>query len=1004
MVSVGVGLRYLWPPDDRWKKLMTASAAASERLVEGRLSEFPYAPLVGSTRSHTGTDPVILQVRAAAADYAGSTTCMNATSRRCGVATLLGGREEEAVRILSVAAEQNPQDALVWNDLGVALLAIASRDGDPAQLIAALTAFDAALRNDPMSPHALFNRGIVLDELGLRGPAAHAYRRQLVHDNAVQWTFEAHERLKLLSATPRNDVWRVRLAALQKAAIVGDRSTVDNVVRHFALEARAHAEVLVLSEWAERPQSRKDRLQLAGTVADALMRISGESLLHDAVVALERANPGQQKALVEGHLAYVQARRLYEPRKVDEAFPLFQRAAMNFQLGGSPMQRVARYYIGSCLFDMNRGDEAVAILKDELIDAPSNYRALRGQLMWAIANVYVRKGMLREAMESYRGALAEFEALGEHDYANTMRSNVASLLSLFGDRAEAWRLRRAIFRQLSDAGDAGELQRVVDAAGRTETLEQEWSNAMSLFELAAEPQLRVNPRMVVASLSWHALAAERLGLTAIASDKIAAARQALPGIPPGKLREQATAEVLLLEAATSRDRDPARASSLLDAYLNQAVRTKNLLLVPEALLERARAQRAMGRSEAALRDLREAIRLMRDRSLSSRPDALRESYFQTRDAAVRELADLLAFDDPRAAFAALEESRAEPYGRPATRAASTVDQGTLIVSFAALPDRLIAFVANPQEVRVHRMAIDLKSLSAMCSRVAQDLHDNRPMIDGRRLGELLFGAIQDRLVTAQRVVIIPDGPLTEVPFGALPVAPDETRLIEHVEVVVAPSAAVAIETIALPLDRPLRVIAIGNPAFDRARFPRLPDLPSAEREAAAIVRVYGSGQQITGEQATREAVLGAVERADVLHIAAHGSIAGNDPAKSHLVLAPGAADSGALYLGDIRHAKPGQLVVLAGCHTAAKPGGRRNISTIANAFLAAGASNAIGTLWQIEDDATTDFAIRFHQNLANHRTAAAAFRETQLAMIRSADPRFRSSSMWSAFQLYGSGN
>jgi CHAT domain-containing protein len=168
--------------------------------------------------------------------------------------------------------------------------------------------------------------------------------------------------------------------------------------------------------------------------------------------------------------------------------------------------------------------------------------------------------------------------------------------------------------------------------------------------------------------------------------------------------------------------------------------------------------------------------------------------------------------------------------------------------------------------------------------------------------------------------------------------------------------------------------------------------------------VYGSGQQITGEQATRETVLAAVEQADVLHIAAHASIAGNDPAKSHLVLAPSALDSGALYLRDIRHAKRGQLVILAGCHTAAKSGGRRNISTLANAFLAAGASNAIGTLWQIEDEAAADFAIRFHQNIANHQTAAAALRETQLAMIRSTDPRLRRSSIWSSFQLYGSGD
>jgi CHAT domain-containing protein len=96
-------------------------------------------------------------------------------------------------------------------------------------------------------------------------------------------------------------------------------------------------------------------------------------------------------------------------------------------------------------------------------------------------------------------------------------------------------------------------------------------------------------------------------------------------------------------------------------------------------------------------------------------------------------------------------------------------------------------------------------------------------------------------------------------------------------------------------------------------------------------------------------------------------------------------------------------VVLAGCETAAPPDVRRNVDILALALVAAGATNAIGALWRVDDEATEALMTLLHRELRRGKSPAEALRRSQLSMRQSPVPEFRHMTSWAGFQVYGSG-
>ncbi|HEX9460204.1 MAG TPA: tetratricopeptide repeat protein [Thermoanaerobaculia bacterium] len=184
--------------DDVMSRLVTL-APSSARIVEPRLSGgFAWAPYRGPMRStDSAADAERLKLGGAAgeaierAQRDGSEQAQHGA----GIALVLVDQPAAAIDRLRRVAEQSPNDVRVWSDLAAARYAAAVELQRPSLLPEALAAADRALRIDPKSAEALFNRALILEHLGLTGQARNAWLRYLEVDSGSSWATEARVHL-----------------------------------------------------------------------------------------------------------------------------------------------------------------------------------------------------------------------------------------------------------------------------------------------------------------------------------------------------------------------------------------------------------------------------------------------------------------------------------------------------------------------------------------------------------------------------------------------------------------------------------------------------------------------------------------------------------------------------------------------------------------------------------------------------------------------------------------
>jgi CHAT domain-containing protein len=90
--------------------------------------------------------------------------------------------------------------------------------------------------------------------------------------------------------------------------------------------------------------------------------------------------------------------------------------------------------------------------------------------------------------------------------------------------------------------------------------------------------------------------------------------------------------------------------------------------------------------------------------------------------------------------------------------------------------------------------------------------------------------------------------------------------------------------------------------------------------------------------------------------------------------------------------------MLSACQTAA--GDERAALGLAGIALRAGARSALGSLWNISDEATYELVVQFYTALKDPKLSrAAALQRAQLALL--AGQRFRHPFYWSPFLIIG---
>jgi CHAT domain-containing protein len=259
----------------------------------------------------------------------------------------------------------------------------------------------------------------------------------------------------------------------------------------------------------------------------------------------------------------------------------------------------------------------------------------------------------------------------------------------------------------------------------------------------------------------------------------------------------------------------------------------------------------------------------------------------------------------------------------------------------------------------------------------------------------MFGASAAALRGKKRLVIVPDGPLWNLPFQAL-VSPQGRHLIEDFSVFYAPSltAVFAMQH----LTRPSR--APGHTLLAMAA------LPETTAEAQEIGKVYGapSSAMLLGDRVDKQRWNAEAPKYRILHLATHGVLNSNSPLASYLVM----KNDDVLTAREILKMNlEADITVLSACETAR---GRfrfgEGLIGMSWAFLVAGTPTTVVSQWKVDSASTSQLMVAFHKNLKVKSDQpltgrADALREAALQLI--ATPQYKHPFYWAGFVMIGDG-
>jgi CHAT domain-containing protein len=308
---------------------------------------------------------------------------------------------------------------------------------------------------------------------------------------------------------------------------------------------------------------------------------------------------------------------------------------------------------------------------------------------------------------------------------------------------------------------------------------------------------------------------------------------------------------------------------------------------------------------------------------------------------------------------------------------------------------------------VHRVDVMEAELREMVEQANHELlaspsRQGRSEMEGRRLAELLLRDVDFGVDRLRMVFVLPDGPLWELPFDALPVR-SGGHLVDLAPVVVNPALHLLAELRRQKSpDAPLeqwRVLAVGQPDAGPSAV-AIPGTAEQIQEMRGLLGAASASTYLSGRDATKAKVLGVLEQATHVHIASH-AFGSTENERPYILLSDGRGGPDVLYADELKDVHlQAELVFLSACSTSLGQASEgEGLLSLARAFLLSGARCVVGTLWPIGDAAAVELIRCFYERLASGTPVADALHHARAAVrAQGAPPR-----TWAALQLLGDG-
>lgn len=780
---------------------------------------------------------------------------------------------------------------------------------------------------------------------------------------------------------------------------------------------------------------------------------------------------------------FVEARQLYQrslairrktlgPRHIDVALTYVTMGVM-YQMMGDYGE--AREVLVEAIAICRDGDDTHALL---LSGALNNL----GNVHWSLGEPEKARNAYREALDIKTRRLGP-----DHPDLVQELNNLAEASTALKDYDAAIALyERAIKIGETKLGpDHYNLSPPLNNLANVLVLKERYAQAKPLYERAlAIRRARLGPlhpdvAETIMNLSGLALAEgkrpEALALAIEASDlALAKIRDTLRYLPESAALDLAStqeeAHAILFEGLrTAKDDAP----DWLSACWDWALKRKGIVLEEMAARHRSVLQ-AEGAEARSVRDdlagARGALAALWAEGLNGREPA---AY----DAALKEAIDRKESAEERLAALSVrfrDERARRDAGLAAVRAA--LRPGETLVEIARVevglpviddrPARDIALILShdgaawadlgPAVVTDRLVGAWRAELTAGFAQREDPAAAGRLDLAGKNLRRAVWDPIAPHLAGSRLVLLVPDGSLHQVDFGALPTDAghfviEETppmQLLGTGRDVVARTASVPPASPPISKETPRGLLALGAPDFAarvlaRANGDGMPmrsapsrcaavhetiwsPLPEAEREIAAIADLMKEREPVTilsGAQAIEEALLRDAPQRRFLHIATHGFFLGscggaleNPLLHSGLVLAGANATTGAgdpgisdgiltaeeIVATDLRGV---DLAVLSACDT-----GRGEVAVgegvfgLRRALEIAGVRTVVMSLWPVPDRQARRWMIDFYRaSIIDGSSARDAARHASLTLL--ADLRAKSLPvhpyLWTGFVVAG---
>ncbi|GGA58247.1 CHAT domain-containing protein [Okeania sp. KiyG1] len=243
---------------------------------------------------------------------------------------------------------------------------------------------------------------------------------------------------------------------------------------------------------------------------------------------------------------------------------------------------------------------------------------------------------------------------------------------------------------------------------------------------------------------------------------------------------------------------------------------------------------------------------------------------------------------------------------------------------------------------------------------------------------LQINQLIEKLTDIKEIILVPFMYLHQIPLPALPLDNGE-YLGDKFRVRIAPSTQVLTFCRQQPQNREANLPRYGIVENTRD------DLPYTPKECQLVAQIYGVAREhhLKGsKEATKAKYKQLLTREKVLGLLSSHHAKSNltEPLESKLLLGDTDLTLGELLNASIRFPQLGDLF-LSCCETALGNSELTDdIFTLSAAFLSAGASNVISSLWSVNDLATTILSYFYHRNRAQGIPSADALWQAQMEL------------------------